>query len=113
MTEHSASPGQTTRNPVRSYSTRFTTDEDPISDGGMWINGRRDGIDWADVVVRNGVAYGATTRMTEAERRGGQGDPRGPGGAPPPGGHDCPPAGWGRARGAPPARREREGWPRP
>ena len=24
---------------VRSYSTRFELDEDPISDGGMWING--------------------------------------------------------------------------
>ena len=55
-----------TRKPVRSYSTHFTTDEDPISDGGMWLNGRRDGIDWADVVVGGGVAYGATTRMTEA-----------------------------------------------
>jgi hypothetical protein len=38
MTEHSASSGQTTRNPVRSYRTRFTTDEDPISEGGMWIH---------------------------------------------------------------------------
>jgi len=70
MTEHSAG----TRKPVRSYSTRFTTDEDPISDGGLWINGKREGIDWADVVVRNGVAYGATTRMTEAERRVEQGN---------------------------------------
>src|ERR1700730_1019400 len=78
MTEHSASAGSiptsATRNPVRSYRTRFTTDEDPISEGGMWINGRRDGIDWADVMVRNGVAYGATTRMTEAERRAEQGN---------------------------------------
>ncbi len=62
------------RKPVRSYSTRFTTDEDPISDGGLWINGKREGIDWADIVVSNGVAYGATTRMAEAERRVEQGN---------------------------------------
>jgi len=62
------------RKPVWSYSTRFTTDEDPISDGGLWINGKRNGIDWADVVVSNGVAYVARTRMTEAERRVEQGN---------------------------------------
>ena len=70
MTEQSTP----TRTPVRSYRTRFTTDEDPISEGGMWVNGQREGIDWADIVVGNGVAYGARTRMTEAERRVEQGN---------------------------------------
>ena len=36
--------------PVRSYRTSFQTDEDPISEGGIWLNGRTDGIDWADVI---------------------------------------------------------------
>lgn len=40
----------------------------------MWINGRMDGVDWADVVVRNGVAQGGATRMAVAERRAEQGN---------------------------------------
>jgi hypothetical protein len=55
--------------PVRSYSTRFELDETPLSEGGMWLNGRTDGIDWCDVLTRNGVAYGEITRMAVAERR--------------------------------------------
>jgi hypothetical protein len=62
------------RTSVRSYSTTFGLDEDPISEGGMWINGRREGIDWTDVVTRGGVAYGAMSRMTVAERRVEQGN---------------------------------------
>jgi hypothetical protein len=58
---------------VRSYSTRFEKDEEPISEGGMWLNGRRDGIDWCDVLTRNGVAYGEMSRMNSAERRAEQG----------------------------------------
>jgi hypothetical protein len=60
--------------PVRSYSTRFELDEDPISEGGMWINGRKDGIDWIDVIAKHGVAYGAVSRMGVAERRVEQGN---------------------------------------
>jgi hypothetical protein len=59
---------------VRSYSTEFALDETPISEGGMWLNGRSDGVDWADVVTRNGVAYGGETRMDVAERRAEQGN---------------------------------------
>jgi hypothetical protein len=58
----------------RSYSTKFELDEDPISEGGMWINGKKDGIAWADVITKNGVAYGAVTRMAVAERRVEQGN---------------------------------------
>ena len=65
---------ETRTDSVRSYRTRFQRDEDPISEGGIWLNGARDGIDWADVVVRNGVAYGAVTRMQAAERRIEQGN---------------------------------------
>lgn len=55
--------------PVRSYSTGFELDETPISEGGVWLNGRKDGIDWCDVLTGNGVAYGEVSRMTAAERR--------------------------------------------
>ena len=44
---------------VRSYRTLFEHDEDPISEGGQWINGAKDGLDWYNVITRNGVAYGA------------------------------------------------------
>jgi Family of unknown function (DUF6298)/Putative collagen-binding domain of a collagenase len=50
------------RSPKRSYSTRFQRDEDPISEGGKWINGGKDGIDWYNVISKNGVAYGAVTQ---------------------------------------------------
>jgi hypothetical protein len=58
----------------RSYSTKFEHDEDPISERGMWVNGKTEGIDWADVISKNGVAYGAVTRMAVAERRVEQGN---------------------------------------
>jgi hypothetical protein len=55
--------------PVRSYQTQFRTNETPLSEGGLWLNGRKDGIDWADVLVKNGRAYGEITRMTAREKR--------------------------------------------
>ena len=55
--------------PVRSYQTLFQTKEAPLSEGGLWLNGRKDGIDWADVLVKNGRAYGEVTRMTAREKR--------------------------------------------
>jgi hypothetical protein len=59
---------------VRSYSTQFQLDEDPISEGGVWLNGRTDGIDWIDVITKDGVAYGEVSRMGVPERRAEQGD---------------------------------------
>lgn len=47
---------------VRSYSTHFPLSEDPISEGGKWSNGANDGIDWYNVITKNGVAYGAVTK---------------------------------------------------
>jgi hypothetical protein len=85
----------------RSYRTSFKLDEVPISEGGMWLNGKKDGIDWADVITRNGGAYGSVTRMAVAERRVEQGnlDPSS-GGAAPEGDYDDPTAvltgDWGR-----------------
>ena len=60
--------------PVRSYETHFERDETPISEGGMWLNARKDGIDWCDVVTKGGVAFGEVTRPGEAERRAEQGN---------------------------------------
>jgi hypothetical protein len=78
----------------RSYRTRFDRDATPISEGGLWLNGRKDGIDWADVVTRNGVAYGEVTRMGVAERRVEQGnlDPSSGEGSAPEGDYDDPTA---------------------
>jgi hypothetical protein len=59
---------------VRSHRTSFELDEDPISEDGLWLNGRTDGVDWCDVVTRGGVAYGAVSRMRVAERRVEQGN---------------------------------------
>jgi hypothetical protein len=85
----------------RSYRTSFERDENPMSEGGMWLNGKKDGIDWADVLVKNGLAYGSVTRMAVAERRVEQGnlDPSG-GGSAPEGDYDDPTAvligAWGK-----------------
>ena len=71
MTDQDASrPGTV----VRSYATSFERDEDPISEGGMWINGRADGVDWIDIISGRGVGHGAVSRMGAAERRGEQGN---------------------------------------
>jgi hypothetical protein len=59
---------------VRAYGTEFELDEDPISESGLWVNGSTDGESWADVIVRDGVAFGAMTRMVVAERRVEQGN---------------------------------------
>lgn len=62
------------RTPVRSYSSDFPLEEHPISDGGIWLNGKKDGIDWADVYTRPGLVYGGPTRMENAEFRAEQGN---------------------------------------
>jgi hypothetical protein len=59
---------------VRTYSTRFPADEDPISEGGIWLNGRKDGLDWADIRTKGGLAHGETIALKVAERRVEQGD---------------------------------------
>jgi hypothetical protein len=53
--------------PARTYTTTFSTTENPISEGGNWINGRTHGLDWADVRTVNGMAVGTQsgTRGTD------------------------------------------------
>jgi len=40
------------------YSTTFRQAENPLSEGGKWLNGHADGLDWADVETVPGLAYG-------------------------------------------------------
>jgi len=40
------------------YTTNFPLTEDPISEGGKWINGKKDGVDWANVRTTPGFAFG-------------------------------------------------------
>ena len=44
-----------------SYTTNFPLTEDPISEGGKWINGKVTGIDWANVRTTPGLAFGTQT----------------------------------------------------
>ena len=81
--------------PVGSYATRFQLDEAPISEGGRWINGGKDGLDWFDVITKNGVAYGAAA----GARSGGPrrpGSARGGGVSVPSAGPDPRSSGWAR-----------------
>ena len=41
-----------------SYSTRFRSAENPISEGDRWYNGRVQGVDWCNVQTSAGYAWG-------------------------------------------------------
>jgi chitodextrinase len=43
------------------YSTTFPLTENPISEGGNWINGKANGIDWGDVQTTPGLAFGTNS----------------------------------------------------
>lgn len=43
---------------ARAYTTRFPLTENPISEGGHWTNGKKDGLDWTDVRTTPGFAFG-------------------------------------------------------
>jgi hypothetical protein len=40
------------------YATRFSGTENPLSEGGKWLNGHTDGLDWTDVRTTPGFAFG-------------------------------------------------------
>jgi len=44
--------------PHRGYHTSFPRTENPISEGGKWLNGKVDGIDWTDVKTTRHMAFG-------------------------------------------------------
>lgn len=41
------------------FSTSFSGTENPISEGGIWLNGLADGADWSNVQKTPGLAFGA------------------------------------------------------
>ncbi len=43
---------------AKTYTTNFPRAENPLSEGGMWISGRKDGLDWAEVRTNAGLAFG-------------------------------------------------------
>jgi hypothetical protein len=43
---------------ANSYSTKFPLTENPISEGGIWLNGQSVGINWSDVSTIPGLARG-------------------------------------------------------
>src|SRR6476646_10753489 len=49
---------------ARTYTTQFGLTENPISEGGNWINGKANGADWADVSTTNGLAIGLESGFT-------------------------------------------------
>lgn len=46
---------------ANSYSTGFDNVENPISEGGRWINGKTVGLDWSNVATTGGLAIGQQT----------------------------------------------------
>lgn len=60
--------------PVRSHHTAFPLDETPISEGGLWVNARTDGLDWCDVLTKGGECFGEVTRPGAKEQRAEQGN---------------------------------------
>ena len=55
-------PGTNAR--ARTYTTHFPLTENPISEGGNWINGQTTGLDWADVSTTPGLAIGLESGFT-------------------------------------------------
>ena len=43
------------------YTTTFSLTENPISEGGQWLNGKTDGLDWSNIQTANGNAIGTQT----------------------------------------------------
>ena len=49
------------------YSTSFSATENPISEGGVWINGGTTGLDWGNVATIPGLAYGTSLNSQYAD----------------------------------------------
>ena len=45
----------------KSYTTGFPSIENPISEGGHWVNGKSVGLDWGDVRTTSGFAFGTNS----------------------------------------------------
>ena len=62
MLSASASTAQT-------YKTNFPLTENPISEGGRWLNGAKDALDWTDVRTTPGFAFGTEIGGVRPERQ--------------------------------------------
>jgi len=49
------------------FSTNFPRAENPISEGGRWLNGQTDGLDWTNVRTTPGFAFGTEIGGTRPE----------------------------------------------
>ncbi len=47
------------------YTTSFPLTENPISEGGKWINGGTTGLDWSNIRTTPGLAFGTQTDTLE------------------------------------------------
>ena len=47
--------------PSWNYTTTFPLTENPISEGGHWLNGATTGLDWSDIQTKPGLAFGTQT----------------------------------------------------
>ncbi len=48
----------------RTYTTNFPATENPVSQGGNWVNGRAVGLDWSDARTIPGLAFGTNSFVT-------------------------------------------------
>lgn len=55
-TQTASTPPAASQN--RTYTTSFSTAENPISESGNWLNGKVAGLDWANVATTPGFAFG-------------------------------------------------------
>ncbi len=46
---------------ARTFRTAFPTEENPISENGAWLSGKKAGLDWTDVRTVPGFAFGTQT----------------------------------------------------
>jgi hypothetical protein len=49
---------------ANSYSTAFSFSQNPVSEGGNWINGLATGLQWADILVEGNGARGTQSGAT-------------------------------------------------
>ena len=50
------------------YTTNFPLTENPVSEGGQWINGKTVGVDWSDIATSPGLACGLESGLESGSR---------------------------------------------
>ena len=54
---------------ARTYSTSFSSAENPISENANWINGATNGLDWTNVRTSSGMAFGTQSGTATGNAR--------------------------------------------